>query len=118
MANRLSPTDERIRRKFSLDVTRNFGILSALAFTITLGTQVLSRAGDDKLFQTLQAAFGSVLALALMLRALNYVWTQDDWNWNTSTFTLTSTKGMALFVMGVFLAWHVIYLSTFFSREQ
>ncbi len=105
----------RVRRKYSLDLMRNFGIMSGLAFTVTLATQVLSRAGANSVFQTLQATLGVALSMILMCGAITYVLVEEAWN--TPVGFPNGARVPALFVTSVLVCWHVVYLTTFFTRE-
>ena len=107
-------THQRAIEKYSLDLTRNFGIITGLALTITLATQVLSRAGQDRVFQIVQAAIGSFLALLLSCIGVIYVFVQEGWN---RTDGAAGARLPACLITGIAVMWQVLFLSSFFSRE-
>ena len=108
---------------YSLDVLRNFGILSTVSLAVATQAQVLSRAGDNQSFRTGYAISGTVVATAIQLLALVYVYMQEGFNRRESRrfpHSYDATPGASVtasVVTAVVLLWYALFVALFFGLE-
>lgn len=112
---------ERQIEDFSLDVLRNFSIMSLVGLAVSTQAQTLTSSGDKRGFQIAYGVLGTVIASIVQVIALLYVIGRESYNRRATTKRTGTDAGgatvPAMFISAALWFWYGCFLVFFYSLQ-